>query len=216
METIDSGKIPLLFALGLGMSATHPILLTIPRFLYSMPLVHMIMPSIEFAPICQIAYPLLKLTHHPHPAPQYAYVFSRTLYLAHFSLFLFIWLVDKVNPGRSETNNLVSFHQYADDIRLYYWYKLFYAWTIFRLNFAPNGSATGSWTMDFAWKSETTSLKLLHFSNPRSKILKTLAESSIPISRDHERDLSHRLSNSIWPLRAENVLINMFPWSWIF
>ena len=67
----------------------HSILSTTPHFFtdLSIPLVCPALSFPGFAPILQIAPPLLKLTRHPHPPQQYPQVCPRALSSAHFFLF---------------------------------------------------------------------------------------------------------------------------------
>ena len=85
LETIDSGKITILTALDMSAAfdtLDHATLLH--RLEHT--LVCRALSSLGFAPTLQIAHPLSKLTHHPHPPQQYPQVCPRALSLAHFFL----------------------------------------------------------------------------------------------------------------------------------
>ena len=69
----------------------------------------------------QISHPLLNLTHHPQSSWTIIYTsVPQGSVLGPLLFVLFISPVANVmNPDLSETSNLVSFHQYADDTELY-------------------------------------------------------------------------------------------------
>ena len=85
METIDSGKITILTALDMSAAfdtLDHATLLHRRAYFWSVGFCHLL----GFAPTLQIAHPLSKLTHHPHPPQKYQQACPRALSLAHFFL----------------------------------------------------------------------------------------------------------------------------------
>ena len=129
METIDSGKITILTAL--DMSAAFDIL---DHFFtdFSILLVHPVVWSLGF----------VHITFHHHTNRRASGLCSRSSSLI-FVLFISP-IANVINSDKSNQNNIVSFHQYADDTQLYIvTNSSTLTLRLLQLNPAPRESMTG-------------------------------------------------------------------------